>query len=141
MPSSEEQIALLAEEIASCNKCPRAQTRSLPLVGEGTISAKIMVVGEAPGKQEDQQGRPFVGQAGKIFDQLLDHVKLFREQIYITNILKCHPPNNRDPADCEVIAYLCRQIRIIKPTIIITLGRYLKKYLYLLQGSANSVEG
>jgi DNA polymerase len=95
--------------------------------GEGSRQAKIMFVGEAPGFWENEQGRPFVGQAGKLLDELLRGIGLSREEVYITNVLKCRPPNNRDPLPDELAAcheYLERQIVFFKPRVIVTLGRF-----------------
>lgn len=102
------------------------------VVGEGDPAAGLMFVGEAPGYHEDQQGRPFVGQAGKLLDQLLTSIGLTRQHIYIANVLKCRPPDNRDPRPEEIEACrpnLLRQIEIIKPTVICTLGNFATKLL------------
>jgi len=127
----------LVEEISKCTKCPLHRSRRNPVPGEGSINAEIMFVGEAPGEREDATGRPFVGAAGKFLDQLLASVGLRREEVYITNIVKCRPPGNRDPREEEVNActpYLWRQIALIKPKVIIALGRHAAKVLYSKAG-------
>ncbi len=127
----------IVEEIKSCTKCPLHKTRRNPVPGEGSIDAEVMFVGEAPGEREDATGRPFVGAAGKFLDQLLASVGLRREEVYITNILKCRPPGNRDPREDEIAActpYLWRQIELIKPKVIIALGRHAARVLYAKAG-------
>jgi DNA polymerase len=117
----------LASRIASCPDCDLCKTRTRSVPGEGPDTASILLVGEGPGFHEDQQGRPFVGQAGKFLEELLASVGLKRSDVYITNVVKCRPPNNRDPLPVEVDAcrkYLEEQIRTIKPLLIVTLGRY-----------------
>lgn len=106
------------------------RTNAVP--GSGNYDAKIMFVGEAPGYWEDQKGLPFVGRAGKVLDELLAEISLKREDVYITNIVKCRPPNNRDPDEDEIKAcspYLDRQIDIIRPKVIVPLGRHSMSYL------------
>ncbi len=122
----------LEEKIRSCTKCPLHETRTNAVPGEGPENAKIMLVGEAPGRFEDMQGRPFVGAAGKLLTEILSEVGIKREEVYITNIVKCRPPNNRDPTDEEIAKcspYLDLQISIIRPKLIIALGRHSGKYL------------
>jgi len=117
----------LTKKIDSCKKCPLHLKRKNSLIGDGNLKAKIMIIGEAPGYHEDLQKKAFVGQAGKILDQLLKHINLLRKDIYITNILKCHPPNNQNPKPSEIhacIGYLYEQIKIIKPEFIVTLGKF-----------------
>jgi DNA polymerase len=117
----------LYKEIRTCHKCDIAHNRTQAVPGEGPENAELMFIGEAPGYNEDQQGRPFVGQAGKFLNELLDSISLKREEVYITNIIKTRPPNNRDPLPVEISnckAWLDRQLEIIHPKIIITLGRY-----------------
>ncbi|MFC1934946.1 uracil-DNA glycosylase [Chloroflexota bacterium] len=114
-------------QIASCRKCEIARYRTKVVPGEGAEDAEILFIGEAPGWHEDQQGRPFVGPAGKYLDQLLDSISLRREQVYIANVIKCRPPENRDPLPIEISNcndWLERQIEMIHPRMIVTLGRY-----------------
>jgi len=117
----------LYEEIAPCQQCALSKTRTLVVPGEGTDIADIVFIGEAPGWHEDKQGRPFVGPAGKFLDELLALIGLNRSNVYIANVIKCRPPNNRDPLPPEISAckkWLDRQLEIIKPKMIVTLGRY-----------------
>jgi len=117
----------LYENIKSCNRCEIARSRTKVVPGEGAEDAEIMFIGEAPGWNEDQQGRPFVGQAGKFLDELLASINLNRKQVYIANVIKCRPPENRDPLPQEILGcrqWLNQQIEIIRPKVIVTLGRY-----------------
>ncbi len=116
----------IEQHILACAQCPLGRTRNLPVMGRGSHQADIMVIAEAPGAQEDQQGIPFVGRSGEILDRLLQDCGLSREEIYITNILKCHPPGNRDPKEEEKGAcfpYLKYETFLLKPKIIVCLGR------------------
>lgn len=120
-------ISVLYERVRSCEACPLAQTRILAVPGEGPIDAEIMFIGEAPGANEDRQGRPFVGAAGQFLSELLAAGGLKRDEVYICNVLKCRPPSNRDPSPDEIEAcrdHLDEQIDIIDPLVIVTLGRY-----------------
>jgi len=117
----------LYKEIALCKKCEIAKLRTKAVPGEGAENAEIMFIGEAPGWHEDQQGRPFVGPAGKFLDDLLVSIKLKRDQVYITNVIKTRPPNNRDPLPDEISncrPFLDKQLELIHPKMIVTLGRY-----------------
>lgn len=110
----------------------RVQNRMYPVIGEGSHNAKIMLIGEAPGKTEAQTGRPFAGSAGRVLDELLASVGIVRKEVYITNIVKDRPTGNRDPSPEEIALYapfLNRQIEIIKPAIIVMLGRYAMRYI------------
>jgi len=117
----------LYQEIALCQQCEIAKYRTKVVPGEGAEDADIMFIGEAPGWHEDQQGRPFVGPAGKYLDELLASIGLGRGQVYIANVIKCRPQVNRDPLPAEIQNcrnWLERQIEIIRPKMIVTLGRY-----------------
>jgi len=117
----------LYEEIALCQQCEIAKYRTNVVPGEGAEDADILFIGEAPGWHEDQQGRPFVGPAGKFLDELLASINLRREQVYIANVIKCRPTVNRDPLPVEIRncrRWLERQIELISPRMIVTLGRY-----------------
>ena len=117
----------LYRQIELCHQCDIARLRTKVVPGEGAENAEIMFIGEAPGWHEDQQGRPFVGQAGQFLDQLLLSINLKRPQVYIANVIKCRPPDNRDPMPTEIqncSHWLESQIDIIKPKMIVTLGRY-----------------
>jgi len=121
------ELETLAEQIHNCQKCPLSMGRTLAVPGHGSEDATIMLVGEAPGFHEDQQGLPFVGAAGKFLDELLGSINLSRQDVYITNVIKCRPPTNRDPQPEEMAAcrpYLDQQIALIKPKMIVTLGRF-----------------
>lgn len=120
-------LETLCTEIANCGACSLAKTRVKVVPGEGPQDADIMFIGEAPGYHENQQGRPFIGPAGRFLDELLESIDLSRSKVFIGNVIKCRPPNNRDPLPDEINAcaqWLDRQIEIIKPKIIVTLGRY-----------------
>ncbi len=123
-----DTLAALAEEIIASNVCPDLAASATQLVmGEGNPHADIVFIGEAPGKKEDETGMPFVGASGQFLDEMLRAANLVRSDIYITNIVKYRPPNNRDPSREEKAAfwpYLMRQLEIIKPKVLITLGRH-----------------
>ena len=117
----------LAAEVAACTQCILHKGRVKAVPGEGPAHADIMFVGEGPGFHENQRGRPFVGSAGQFLEELLASIGLKREQVYITNVVKCRPPGNRDPLPEEIEAckqYLDRQIALIQPKVIVTLGRF-----------------
>jgi len=124
--SDADSLVQLEKSINSCMKCPLGKTRTKFVFGVGNPEANIMFVGEAPGRDEDLKGEPFVGRAGKLLDQMLTEIGLNRSDVYIANILKCRPPDNRDPEpseaeECE--PYLLKQIKLIKPKVICCLGR------------------
>lgn len=124
--NKKEEIQKLNQEIRNCQKCPLAKVRRNAVPGEGPIDAKIMVVGQAPGREEDKVGRPFIGRAGQFLNELLRIAKIKREKIYITSPIKCFPPNNRPPKKSEIKAcfpYLKKQIGIINPKFFILLGK------------------
>ena len=123
MPALEE----LNSQMLKCQKCSLSQTRTKVVPGEGNSAAEIMFIGEGPGKNEDKQGRPFVGAAGKLLDKMLALIHQGREDVFIANVVKCRPPGNRDPLPEEVNAcrdWLARQTEIIKPKLIVLLGRH-----------------
>lgn len=125
--SASEALQTIHKSIDGCQKCPLFQNNHFYVPGMGSQQVDIMIIGEAPGKKEDATGLPFVGASGKFLDVLLGSIGLSRESIYITNVVKCRPPENRDPAPMEIEAcegYLEAQIRLINPKIIITLGRF-----------------
>src|SRR4030043_2070968 len=130
MLSSRQRMSELEElhpRIAPCPDCDLCRTRSHVVPGEGPPDAEVLLVGEAPGFHEDQQARPFVGPAGRFLDELIASIGLRREQVFITNVVKCRPPNNRDPLPGEMEAcrkYLQRQVELIRPKVIVSLGRY-----------------
>jgi len=128
LPSNQmSALAQLNEEVIACQDCELASYRTKVVPGEGAEDADLLFIGEAPGWHEDQQGRPFVGPAGQFLDQLLASIGLRREEVYIANVIKCRPPQNRDPLPAEIQScckWLDRQIEIIQPQVVITLGRY-----------------
>ncbi|MDD6984791.1 MAG: uracil-DNA glycosylase [Eubacteriales bacterium] len=116
----------LYEQCRICDKCPLGKTKTNTVFGCGNQNARLMFVGEAPGEQEDKEGIPFVGAAGKLLDKYLDAVGILRDEVYIANILKCRPPHNRDPLPEEgdaCIGFLREQVKLIRPEIIVCLGR------------------
>jgi DNA polymerase len=120
-------LAEIYREIAVCTACRLHESRTQPVPGEGPPDAEILFIGEGPGYYEDLQGRPFVGPSGQLLEKMLASIGLRREQVYITNVVKCRPPNNRDPLPSEIetcARFLDRQIEAIDPRIIVTLGRY-----------------
>ncbi len=132
-----ETLEDIEKEILKCKKCPLHKTKTKYVPGEGSSNAKIVLIGEAPGREEDLQGRPFVGNAGKYLNELLLSVGLKREDVFISNVLKCRPPNNRDPLPEEIRAcgdYLIRQLNVIKPNTIVCLGRFATKFIFDLFG-------
>ena len=133
----DDSIEKIEAEVRGCPLCKLARTRKNAVPGEGQLSAKIMFIGEAPGRNEDEKGRPFVGAAGRILDNLLEKAGIERSQVFITNVVKCRPPNNRVPEEDEAAAcrpYLDRQIALIRPRVICILGR--TAYSSLLGGSS-----
>jgi uracil-DNA glycosylase len=128
-----EALASIKREVARCTKCGLSQSRKSVVFGEGSEGAQVLFIGEAPGEEEDQQGRPFVGRAGKLLDQLIARTGLSRGDVFICNVLKCRPPGNRDPLGEEVEAckgYLLRQIDLIQPRVICVLGRHANNTLF-----------
>ena len=131
--TKQDEISEIANLVEPCKKCDLYKTRNKPVVGEGYLDAKILFIGEAPGRNEDLKGRPFVGRAGEILDELLDSIGIKRKEVFIANILKCRPPNNRNPLQSEIdlcSRYLDRQIEIIKPKVIVTLGNFASSYIF-----------
>jgi len=130
MPDSFQELKNM---VLNCHLCNLSKTRTNIVFGEGNLNANLMFIGEAPGREEDLQGKPFVGRSGELLTKMIENVlNLKREEIYIANIIKCRPPQNRDPEIEEVESckpYLLKQIEIIKPKIIVTLGRIAFKYL------------
>ncbi|MCB0077332.1 MAG: uracil-DNA glycosylase [Anaerolineales bacterium] len=123
----EDSLAAIAAEVRHCQRCPLAQGRRNAVPGVGPAQSAIMFIGEGPGGMEDQSGLPFVGPAGQYLDELLASIGLIREDVFITNVVKCRPPNNRDPEPDEIDSckpYLVRQLRLVDPEIIVTLGRF-----------------
>lgn len=125
--SAEEVLQEIAAEVSVCQKCRLCQGRKKSVPGEGNLQTKILFIGEGPGYNEDQQGRPFVGPAGRLLEEALASINMKRSDVFITNVVKCRPPDNRDPNPDEIIAcndYLDRQIEALNPQAIVTLGRF-----------------
>jgi len=125
--NNEETLTRIAQEVSVCTNCKLHKTRKKAVSGDGPANAEIMFIGEGPGFHENEQGRPFVGAAGKFLDQLLAQAGVTRGEVFITNVVKCRPPENRDPQPKELEScdlYLERQIEAINPSIIVTLGRF-----------------
>ncbi len=147
-PEKERMMEAVLSEIASCDRCGLCHTCTNHVPGEGDLDSPVVFIGEAPGRREDQLGRPFVGSAGKLLDGLLGHVGLGREEVYITNVVKCRPPGNRRPSSKEIRActpHLREQLGIIKPQVLAAMGNsatgYLLKSYGLEGGSIGEVHG
>ncbi|MBS3778217.1 MAG: uracil-DNA glycosylase [Candidatus Thermoplasmatota archaeon] len=128
-----DRIQQLADDILHCQKCDLFKTRTNPVIGEGSLDADLLFIGEAPGYNEDQQGRPFVGRAGSILDELIESIGLKRSEVYIANILKCRPPKNRNPTSSEIKActpHLEKQLDLIDPTVILPMGSFSTEYVF-----------
>ena len=127
------RLAELAVEAAGCTRCPLAASRTQVVFGVGDPDADLMFVGEAPGRDEDLRGEPFVGRSGQLLDRLLaEEVGIGRERVYIANVVKCRPPDNRDPRPDEIAScrpYLDRQVALIAPTVVVTLGNFATRLL------------
>lgn len=122
-----DSLEQVASEVRVCVKCGLSETRTKAVPGEGPADARIFFIGEGPGRNEDLQGRPFVGASGRYLESLLKEIGLDRSQIFITNVVKCRPPENRDPLPPELAAcrdYLDRQIALVRPSVVVTLGRF-----------------
>lgn len=120
-------LEAIAERVAVCRDCGLCRLRTKAVPGEGPADAKVVFIGEGPGWNEDKQGRPFVGAAGGLLNELLALIGLRRDEVYITNVVKCRPPDNRDPLPEEIAAcakYLDAQLELIKPKVVVTLGRF-----------------
>ena len=148
--STEEILEEVATEVSTCTKCDLCKGRTKAVPGEGNPHARIMFIGEGPGFHEDSQGRPFVGPAGQFLVELLASINLKRTDVFITNVVKCRPPGNRDPLPAEINAcndYLERQIAALDPEVIVTLGRFsMAKFfggekISSIHGRARKVDG
>ena len=142
-PIEQMNLHQIARAVYDCTRCRLHETRTRGVPGEGPAPADIMLIGEAPGANEDKQGRPFVGAAGKFLEELLDLAGYKREEVFITNVVKSRPPNNRDPEPDEIAAckdYLDRQIELVNPKVIVTLGRY-SMYRYFPGASITKIHG
>ena len=139
-----QKFSELRDRALGCTACRLAETRTNVVFGSGTLESSLMFVGEAPGRNEDIQGSPFVGAAGRLLDELLEEIGVRREDVYIANVLKCRPPGNRDPKQDEIDAckgYLREQIRMIAPRVVMTLGNFATKLLMPTQLGITRVRG
>jgi DNA polymerase len=131
--NGEADLAAVAAEVRACTRCPLANGRTMAVPGEGNPISDVLLVGEGPGQREDATGRPFVGAAGQLLEEMLGSIGWRRHDVFITNVVKCRPPGNRDPEPAEISAcspYLDRQERALDPVLVVTLGRYsLQRYL------------
>ncbi len=130
-------------QIERCRRCPLYKTANIAVPGDGNPNAKIIFIGEAPGRREDETGLPFVGRAGKLLDQLLESIDLDRKSVFITSVIKHHPPKNRQPKPLEIKKcshFLDMQLSIIKPHIIVTLGRFAMEY-FLINKKISQIHG
>ncbi|MBP7529470.1 MAG: uracil-DNA glycosylase [Syntrophorhabdaceae bacterium] len=137
-------LAHLKKTVLACERCDLAKTRKTVVFGEGNPKADIVFVGEAPGEEEDNQGRPFVGRAGKLLDQLIERIGVDRSDVFICNVLKCRPPGNRDPEPQEAAScreYLLAQLDIIRPRVICTLGRHAYNTLLEVDAPISRIRG
>lgn len=138
------ELIELEKQIRGCTLCNLSQTRTNSVPGSGNYQAKLMIIGEAPGRNEDLQGLPFVGQAGKLLEQMLNEINIKREDVFITNIVKCRPPENRDPTEQEINLckpYLFKQIELINPKVILLLGKYSLKTILNLNLKISYLKG
>ena len=139
-----EELVALYREASGCVRCPLHQGRNRVVFGNGNADADLMFVGEGPGQQEDIQGLPFVGRAGKLLDQLLDEIGLSRGEVFVTNVVRCRPPGNRDPQPEEIAAcrsYTDRQIQLIEPRLICSLGKFAMQVLTRTNRGITAVHG
>jgi DNA polymerase len=139
-----EKLVELYKEVQACTKCPLHETRTKAVFGAGNADADLMFVGEAPGAEEDRQGLPFVGRAGQLLNQLLEEIGLGRDDVFIANVLKSRPPDNRDPLPSEIQAcepYLWEQVHLIEPRVVCTLGNFSTKLLSGSQTGITKVRG
>jgi DNA polymerase len=139
-----DELEALKKEVLQCARCDLSRTRSNVVFGSGNAKAALMFVGEAPGRDEDIQGQPFVGRAGQLLTKIIEAMGLKREDVYIANILKCRPPENRAPLPEEILACwenIARQIEIIKPTVICTLGKFASQTLLRTETPISALRG
>lgn len=142
--SEDSSYSALEKRILECQRCPLSRQRTQAVPGEGSLTADLMFVGEGPGRDEDIQGRPFVGRAGQLLTKIIQAMNFRRQDVYITNVVKCRPPNNRNPQRAEVEqcqGYLIEQIEMIKPRVIVTLGRVATDFFIKSRASMTSLRG
>lgn len=147
LPREQKLVALQTlddTQVKGCTKCVLCESRTKTVFGDGDVDARLMFIGEGPGENEDLEGRPFVGRAGQLLDKMILAMGLSRRQVYIANIVKCRPPNNRQPAPDETAActpYLLEQIRVIRPQVIVTLGLPSTQYILRTKLSMSKLRG
>lgn len=142
--SRRKQLLELAVEASTCTRCRLSETRTHVVFGVGDPAADLVLVGEAPGANEDEQGEPFVGAAGQLLDRLIGEIGLARADVYISNVLKCRPPNNRDPRTDEIEAckgYLATQLELVEPRVVVTLGNFATKLLLRTETGITRMRG
>ncbi|MGI8728152.1 MAG: uracil-DNA glycosylase [Solirubrobacterales bacterium] len=142
--SRREHLVEVYREARGCTKCPLHESRTRVVFGAGNADAELMFVGEAPGAEEDRRGLPFVGRAGQLLNQLLEGIGLSRDEVFVSNVLKCRPPGNRDPQPVEIETcrpYLQRQVELIEPRVLATLGNFATKLLTGNQAGITKVRG
>lgn len=143
-PQGSDNLPFLMKEVSICQRCLLSKTRHNVVFGSGNINAKLMFVGEAPGEEEDKQGLPFVGDAGRLLTKIIEAMNLKREDVYICNVLKCRPPYNRNPLPEEIsmcLNYLYKQIDIIKPKVICGLGKFASQTLLNTEVTISKLRG
>jgi DNA polymerase len=139
-----DELVAFYHQLSDCTKCPLAEGRTTVVFGTGDPDADLMFVGEAPGFNEDKQGKPFVGRAGKLLDQLLEEIELSRGDVFVSNVVRCRPPGNRDPLPEEILAckaYTDRQIELIEPKLICTLGKFAMQVVTRTNRGITAVHG
>lgn len=142
--SAHESLESLRAALGECGSCTLAETRGRVVFGSGDPHARVMLIGEAPGRNEDLTGEPFVGAAGKLLDELLGVAGLSRDEIYISNVLKCRPPANRDPKPAEIAAcapVLAEQVRLVDPDVIVTLGNFATRFMLGTRDGITTLHG
>jgi len=143
MSNSTNELRSIRDDVVQCTQCDLHKTRTYPVVGAGNHDADILIVGEAPGEEEDKKAVPFIGAAGKVLDKMLNHIELNRDDVYITNTVKCRPPGNADPTDEQKNAcsgYLFRQVEAINPKVVVCLGNHATKSIMDMFGLEAKVE-
>jgi len=143
LTKKEKEFEKMSKDALLCKKCVLYKKRTAPVIGQGSLKAKIVFVGEAPGAKEDASGIPFCGRSGKFLDELLASAKIDREKVYICNIIKCRPPENRDPSEKEIKAcsrFIEKQIELISPNVICPLGRLSMKFIMDKFGFSEEVD-
>ncbi len=143
-PGGLPELSVIHQEVKTCQKCPLGQSRNKTVFADGNPNSPIMLIGEAPGSEEDRLGLPFVGNAGKLLDKMLHSIDLNREKVYICNVLKCRPPSNRNPNDQEIencSPYLEQQIQLVNPKIIVTLGNFATQFILKVETGISRLRG